>query len=274
LSTDDDWERWGARDPYYGVITRPEYRQAVLDEPARAAFFDSGRDHVNHVFNMCQRLFNGPFAPASALDFGCGVGRLLVPLAARIPRVMGMDIAHSMLAEARRNCDLLGAAGVSLVLSDDDLSAAPGQFDLVHSSIVLQHLEPPRGRRIFAALVDRVAPGGIGALHVTYAWDHFSDNWGQRPPPPPPPPTPPLTTARLLRELARRLWRRQPAARSPSIEAQAVPEAGLDPAMEMHFYNLSELLFVLRQRGVAEVHADLTDHGGALGAMLFFRRPR
>jgi hypothetical protein len=41
--------------------------------------------------------------------------------------------------------------------------------------------------------------------------------------------------------------------------------------MQMNFYNLSELFFILHQAGVQQIHTDITDHGGALGAFLFFR---
>ena len=45
-----------------------------------------------------------------------------------------------------------------LVRSDDTLSAVEGSFDLVHSCIVLQHIEIPRGRQLFAQLVGKVRP--------------------------------------------------------------------------------------------------------------------
>jgi hypothetical protein len=49
----------------------------------------------------------------------------------------------------------------------------------------------------------------------------------------------------------------------------ALPKA--DPEMQMNFYNLSEFFFILHQAGVQRIHTEVTDHGGALGAFLFFR---
>ena len=57
-----------------------------------------------------------------------------------------MDVSPSMLAEARRNCEAHGVANVSLVPVRRQLSGAEGEFDLVHSYIVLQHIEIRRGR--------------------------------------------------------------------------------------------------------------------------------
>jgi hypothetical protein len=41
--------------------------------------------------------------------------------------------------------------------------------------------------------------------------------------------------------------------------------------MQMNYYDLNELLFIARQRGAERIHAEFTDHGGALGVFLFFR---
>ncbi|EGJ09961.1 hypothetical protein RBXJA2T_06520 [Rubrivivax benzoatilyticus JA2 = ATCC BAA-35] len=42
--------------------------------------------------------------------------------------------------------------------------------------------------------------------------------------------------------------------------------------MQMNFYNASQLLFILQRAGVGAVYSELTDHGGALGLFLYFRR--
>jgi SAM-dependent methyltransferase len=266
MSTDHEWERWGASDPYFGVLTNPKFRTASLTPEARAEFFYSGRCHVSAVLDTCRRVIDPAFAPQSVLDFGCGVGRLLIPFAAAAQHVVGMDIAPSMLAEARRNCDEQGVGNVELAASDDSLSAAPGPFDLVHTAIVLQHIEVARGRLLFERLVERIRPGGVGALHVTFAWDLFASTFGQWPPPPPPPPPP--TWTRLTKDRIREQLGLVKAAE------QVPPAAGsADPEMQMNFYNLSELLFVLQLAGVQRLHIELTDHGGAFGAFLYFQKP-
>jgi SAM-dependent methyltransferase len=277
MSTDTEWERWGAKDPYFGVLTDPRFRSQALNEQALADFFQSGEAHVNHVLAMCQRMGGDPpFQPASVLDFGCGVGRLVIPFARRVPRVVGLDVSPSMLAEARRNCDARGASAVALLPSNDALSEVPGQFDLVHSCIVLQHIEVERGRRLFERLVHKISPGGFGALHVTFGLTTWASTFGQQPPPPPPPPPsrswplPGMSLARAVRRYLRGL--RPSAASSPPLDA---PEDSQDqdPEMQMNCYNMSELMFVVQQAGVQQMHLELTDHGGAIGAFLIFRRP-
>lgn len=267
MSTDQHWEAWGARDPYFGVITQPQFRRGAMDEAAREAFFALGDWHLQCVMGLVHRALDPHFRPRRALDFGCGVGRVLVPLSRQADEVLGLDISPSMLAEARRNCDERGAGErVQLALSDDDLGAAAGDFDFVHSCIVLQHIETERGRRIFRRLVDKLAPGGIGALHLTYAMADFSDNEG-RPPAPPPPPPPP--TAWQAARARLRLWIKGP---PPPPPAPATP-ADADPEMQMNWYDLNQVFWILQSSGMHQVYVDFSDHGGAWGVFLCFRRP-
>jgi hypothetical protein len=46
------------------------------------------------------------------------------------------------------------------------------------------------------------------------------------------------------------------------------------PHMQMNSYALNRLFLDIQTAGVLECHSRLTDHGGALGVVLFFRKPR
>ena len=152
--SDRDWERFGESDPYFAVLTAPEFH-GRLAAPEREKFFESGETHIDAVFSVIRDRLDGSFNPTRALDFGCGVGRLLLPLAARCKEVTGVDVSRSMLAEARRNCDAAGAPQVRLLLSDDNLTAVNGAFEFIHSYIVLQHIPVARGERIIRGLAQR-----------------------------------------------------------------------------------------------------------------------
>ncbi len=262
MTTDHAWRLWGERDPYFAVITDPQYRATHLDAAAKAQFFESGRDHAHYVLDTCKRHLDAKFVPKSALDFGCGVGRVLVGLAERVEQVVGVDVAPAMLAEARRVCGERGLANVSLLPSDDTLSSVTQRFDLVHSCIVLQHIDIVRGRQLFRRLVDLVADGGCGALQVTYGKRYHAGSFGQPPPRPVPPPAP------------RKGWRSWISSHAAQPQPTDVPsEIHGDPSMQMNAYNLSELMFVLQSAGVLSLHLEFTDHGGELGVFLFFSKP-
>ena len=103
-NSDRDWELFGKTDPYYAVLTAPEFH-GQLSAAARAKFFGLGEEHIETMLSIIRERLDPAFAPRHALDFGCGVGRLLIPLGRRCDEVTGVDISSSMLAEARRNCD-------------------------------------------------------------------------------------------------------------------------------------------------------------------------
>lgn len=263
MSTDRDWQRWGEQDPYYGVITSDQFRSESLTPESRAAFFETGFHHVAGVIAACQRLFQAEFHPRRVLDFGCGVGRLVVPFARIAQHVVGVDVSPAMLAEADRNCHAHGLANVSLVTSDDRLSAVTGEFDLVHSVITLQHIPVARGLQILRHLIARLAPGGLGAVQLTYGKAWLADSLGQ------PVAEPASAPLRPLASSLHRLLRREPR----SNAAAGGPQPGADPMMLMHPYPLSEVAFLLQAAAMRGFHADFTDHGGELGVFLYFQKP-
>jgi tRNA/tmRNA/rRNA uracil-C5-methylase (TrmA/RlmC/RlmD family) len=105
MSTDIAWEEWGRRDPYFGVITNPKFRRSELNDHSKREFFESGQSHAHGVLTTIRRFIDPGFAPRTVLDFGCGVGRLLIPFAKVADEVVGLDVSPSMLKEARRNCE-------------------------------------------------------------------------------------------------------------------------------------------------------------------------
>jgi hypothetical protein len=165
--------------------------------------------------------------------------------------VVGIDVSDSMLSEARRNCERFGLRNVTLVRSDDTLSALEGEFDLLHSYIVFQHIPTERGTAIFRALLGHLAPGGVAALHVTYDA--------------PPPPPPPSRWRSLLAPMRSRLGRLR-----QRLTAPGRPTAQ-EPRMEMNPYSLNALFAAAQRAGAASLYADFTDHG-VLGVKLYFQR--
>lgn len=245
INTDLSWEEWGRRDPYFGVITNPKFRRTYLNEQVRIDFFESGRRHVDYVLKMIHTYIDPSFRPASVVDFGCGVGRLIVPFARVAHQVVGLDVSRSMLDEAERNCSARGLGNVRLLLSDDELSGLTGEYDLVHSFIVFQHIPLERGRVIFRRLLDLIAPVGVGAIHILYGKQIHAETYGMPPP---------------------------PAVKKQPLSAQTSLPPGADPEMQMNPYVLNEILFLAQSAGVRRLHLEFTDHGGELGVFIFFRK--
>lgn len=238
-ATDKDWETLGRVDPYWAVISDDAYRGQRLTDQQLATFLKSGADHVEDLWRTCQRVFGSGFAPRRVVDFGCGVGRVTLPLARRVDSVVAVDVADSMLSIARELLDRNGVTNVQLVKSDATLSGIHGPFDLVHSVIVLQHIPPVPGLTLTRRLVELAGDTGIVVLHVLY------HNPFRR-----------SALARLAHRLVAPLRDRY----------RRVPEIQMNP------YPLNALFKLIQDAGVRHVHTELTNHADHLGAMLFFRK--
>lgn len=176
MNTDIEWEHWGEREPYFGVLTDEKFRSRNITDETKEEFFETGKKHVDYVINICRTHFDQSFSPKRILDFGCGVGRLVIPFAGIGKCVVGLDVSESMLKEAARNCNVYSVGNVELVKSDDNLSSLSGRFDLIHSFIVFQHIPVERGRLILGKLLSHLEEGGICAIQITYSKALFSNS--------------------------------------------------------------------------------------------------
>jgi SAM-dependent methyltransferase len=244
FTTDWAWEEWGKRDPYFGVITQSRFRRNEMTADAKRDFFESGVLHVQLVMATIHRQIDPEFKPKRVLDFGCGVGRILVPLARLAENAVGLDVSSSMLSEAQRNCHEEGVDNVTLARSDDDLTGLSGTFDFIHSFIVFQHIPVERGRTIFSNLLRRLNHGGIAAIQLTYSKTRFADTHGI-----------------------------DPNGGASTLALGPPRRVDADPEIQMNSYNLNSILFSMQEHKVTKFFCDFTDHGGELGVYLFFQKP-
>src|SRR5690348_10328821 len=135
-TAEQHWQKLGTTNSYYGVLSDPKFLDENLNEQSREEFFQSGERHVNHVIDVIRTRLRNDFQLARVLDFGCGVGRLLVPFARRAQTVVGIDVSPGMLVQAANNCNEHGLKSVELLRADELTRLKPNSFDLVHSYIV------------------------------------------------------------------------------------------------------------------------------------------
>jgi SAM-dependent methyltransferase len=245
-NTDHDWERLGAENPYYAVVTHDEYDRSRLDDRARAKFFDGGRTHVDHVFRVIRQHIAADFAPQCALDFGCGVGRVLISLASMCQQVVGIDVSQAMLSEAEANIRTNRLDNVKLIQIAGDQLPDDLTFDFIHSFIVFQHIPVRRGERLFRQLVMRLRPGGVGSLHFTYDGERSGRAFFA-----------------WLRGHVPLVHRATNALRGN----RAFPAP-----MQMNHYNMNRLFSSLHDHDVGPLFIEQTRHGATRGMMMYFRR--
>ncbi len=165
----DAWEDWSRLDPLWAIVTDDDRRDGRWDEHA---FFASGEATIAGLWSIAaeQRL---PVSTRSALDFGCGVGRLTRALGTRVDSVVGLDISQGMIDRARTfHRD---KPNVQFDVHDDpDLSRfGDGSFDVVCSLLVLQHIPSREDSERFLGDLSRVlAPGGLLMLQLVTGVHH------------------------------------------------------------------------------------------------------
>jgi 2-polyprenyl-3-methyl-5-hydroxy-6-metoxy-1,4-benzoquinol methylase len=106
------------------------------------------------------------------LDFGCGVGRLMEPLANEGYQVDGVDISARMLEYAQANPAL--SRSRFFRSNGDDLGDAPaGAYDLVYSYLCMQHICSRSVRNeLLAAMRRALKPNGMVLVQVHFYRDH------------------------------------------------------------------------------------------------------
>lgn len=131
-----------------------------------AEFLATGRDEIDAVLARLDEL-NVPPNRGTALDFGCGPGRLTAALAAAgFSRAIGLDISPSMLDTARR---LVAGAAPRIQKrcefrhNDGPLLAgiADASVDLVYTCRVLQHMPPALAAGYLREFYRVTVPGGL-----------------------------------------------------------------------------------------------------------------
>ena len=140
----------------------PDGASAMLHKlnPVRLKYI---RDRIDQHWqgDECSRT---PLAGKSAFDVGCGAGLLAEPLARLGAQVTAIDAAPEVIAVAREHA---AAMGLEIGYRVGDVLELDGQFDLVTSLEVVEHVADPAA--FVTALAQRLAPGGLLILSTPNA---------------------------------------------------------------------------------------------------------
>jgi SAM-dependent methyltransferase len=137
---------------WHDPVKADEYLQRIGTSAPRQA----GEDAMREVL---------PPAPSSALDLGCGDGRLAALVLDERPaieRVVAVDASPPMLAAARARF----AAEPRVDVREWDLRdpiAPLGPFGVIVSGFAIHHLDHGRKQALFAEVARQLRPGGVFA---------------------------------------------------------------------------------------------------------------
>ena len=57
-STDQAWQEWGKIDPYFGVVSFPQFKADKIADNI-VEFFKTGRDEIEGVIAKVEKLYSG-----------------------------------------------------------------------------------------------------------------------------------------------------------------------------------------------------------------------
>ena len=127
-----DWDRRARHHAKFWIATEDYQNEEV--------FTQSGNITADAILT---KLGSYRRSTWTALDIGCGIGRVLKPLAPHFQRLIGVDVSAEMISKSKDwlrdvpNVDTFETSGVDLSL------LPPRHFDLVYSYVVFQHMPRP-----------------------------------------------------------------------------------------------------------------------------------
>jgi SAM-dependent methyltransferase len=228
--TDADWRELGQTQPYWAVLSHPDFRSESLTPEKIEEFYASGPFHIGPIAEALKAL-TGRLPSGRALDFGCGVGRLAEAMQAYAQQVTGVDISPGMLELAR-------ARGSRVAYADQ---IPEGPFDWINSFIVFQHIPPPRGEAILRELLGKLADGGMISLQLT-VWRDQNREWPKD------------------EETVRGIFRKK----VKGDRLLSLPVGHI----HMYDYDLSRVVRLLNLAGIEEIRLVSTNHDGHHGFII------
>jgi 2-polyprenyl-3-methyl-5-hydroxy-6-metoxy-1,4-benzoquinol methylase len=164
----DTWETWARRDQQFAILSSPEVREWDREK------FMAHTWEADHAMALASA--HGFEARGTALDFGCGVGRLTQRLADSFDSVVGIDISPTMVEQAQalnRHGDRCRYVCGSLEQLGDE------SFDLIVSVYVIQHIPARLQADTLRSLVGKLRSDGLMVVNIHSGWRGWR-GWMQR----------------------------------------------------------------------------------------------
>lgn len=158
-----DWEELAAADPLWAILAGPDQRGGRWDTEK---FLATGEEEIAELMELVAQV-GGLEQMGRALDFGCGVGRLTRALGSRFDEAVGVDISEEMIRLARELNNEVSRC-TFVVNAKPDLSVFDSSsFDLVYTTLVLQHMPRRELQRAYLSEFLRILrPGALAVFQM------------------------------------------------------------------------------------------------------------
>lgn len=154
-----NWEGFANEDALWSILTDPNKKDGKWEE---TAFFETGEREVNFVLQHLRNLKVLPESLETALDFGCGVGRISRAFCPHFKNVIGVDASPTMIEKANA-LNKAYSDKLSFVLNEaTSMDFVPdNSLTLCFSTIVLQHIPVTPAMEFIESFVRKTAPNGL-----------------------------------------------------------------------------------------------------------------
>src|SRR5258706_892616 len=169
------WTHLGEVRPHYSVLTNRKYLPETLDAESIEDFYSSGVGEVAAITAILKRYGKSDLGSQVCVEYGCGLGRVTLPLAKTFKRVHAYDISGNHLALARKRAFDADIHNVEFHLCPAKVVIENLEgCDVLYSRIVFQHNPPPIIRELIGAALTSLHPGGIAIFQVPTYWRGYS----------------------------------------------------------------------------------------------------
>ena len=155
-----DWNERAREDANYYVA----FGRRDQDD---SEFLSTAADVIRDLEGELKRFPPAPSSSRSALEIGCGPGRLMRPMSRHFGEIHGIDVSDEMIAQAIEKLRDIPSAHAHRASGSDLAQFPSGHFDFVYSYAVFQHI--PSAEVVFSYLRETIRvlkPGGFARLQI------------------------------------------------------------------------------------------------------------
>ncbi|WP_428080093.1 class I SAM-dependent methyltransferase [Candidatus Pelagibacter sp.] len=235
------WNLIAKENPYFGVLADESFKTKNLNEDKINEFYKSGEIFIDNLLNKNKLDKN-----ITALDFGCGAGRLTFPLKKYFKNIYGYDISKHYI-ELCEEHSKKNSSSSKFIFFNNYKKLFEQKYDFINSYIVFQHIPEEEGYKIINDLLNILNSRGLIHLHIIFL---RSKHW--------------LNDIRLEGFF--------------NTSGETINFYSLDKnskihkSMSMYTYDLNKIFFIINKYNKTEVKTVFENHSGNLGLRFLFNK--
>lgn len=161
--TSQVWEKLGAEEPHWSVLTNSKFTKKNLDKN-RSEFNKTGFSSTKQLLGALNQI-GIPLKTLNeltVLEIGSGVGRVTIPLSKIFKNIIALDVSKQHLSILKEEIEEEKIENILIhqITRLDDFGIDK-KYSGIYSVITLQHNPPPIQRTILEIVFRNLQPGGF-----------------------------------------------------------------------------------------------------------------